>query len=102
MTPLGLKTSQTLRIVQGLGWEVSYSALDRHSTTPDRTHSWTFQEHGETSRSSVPNWPNFRPHNSKGAGKKYVRPSKLAADFLSNIFQKGPKKGRKHFLSSFF
>jgi hypothetical protein len=36
-------------------------------------------------RTSVANWPNFRPHNSKGAVKKYVRPKKLAADFLSNI-----------------
>ncbi len=31
---------------------------------------------------SVANWPNFRPHNSKGAVKKYVRPNKLAAQFL--------------------
>jgi hypothetical protein len=51
---------------------------------------------------SVANWPNFWPHNSKGAVKKYVRPKKLAAEFLSNIRQKGPKKGRKLFLSSFF
>ncbi len=51
---------------------------------------------------SVPNWPNFRLQNSKGAGKKYVRPSKLAAEFLLNICQKGPKKGRKLFLSPFF
>jgi hypothetical protein len=47
---------------------------------------------------SVANWPNFRPHNSKGAVKKYVRPKTLAAEFLSNVRQKGPKKGRKHFL----
>jgi hypothetical protein len=40
---------------------------------------------------SVANWPNFRPHNSKGAGKKYVRPSKLAAEFFKNICQEGPK-----------
>jgi hypothetical protein len=53
-------------------------------------------------QNSVANWPNFRPHNSKGAGKKYVQPNKLAAEFLSNICQKGPKKGRKLFLSSFF
>jgi hypothetical protein len=39
----------------------------------------------------VANWPNFRLHNSEGAGKKYMRPSKLAAEFLSNICQKGPK-----------
>jgi hypothetical protein len=50
---------------------------------------------------SVANWPNFRPHKSKGAGKKYVRPSKLGAEFLSNICQKGPIKGRKLILSSF-
>jgi hypothetical protein len=42
---------------------------------------------------SVANSPNFRPHNSKGAGKKYVQPNKLAAELLSNIRQKGPKKG---------
>jgi hypothetical protein len=45
---------------------------------------------------------NFQPHNSKGAVKKYVRPKKLAADILSNICQKGSKKGRKLYLSSFF
>jgi hypothetical protein len=36
-----------------LGWKVSCSALNRHSTTPARIHSWTFQEHGETSKSST-------------------------------------------------
>jgi hypothetical protein len=52
-------------------------------------------------RASVANWPNFRLQTSKGAGKKFVRPNKLAAEFLSNIRQKGPKKGQKLFLSSF-
>jgi hypothetical protein len=51
---------------------------------------------------SVANWPKFRPHNSKGSGEKCVRPSKLAAEFSSNICQKGPKKGGKLLLSSFF
>jgi hypothetical protein len=49
-------------------------------------------------RLRVANWPNFRPHNSKGAVKKYVRPKTLAAEFLSNVRQKGPKT----FFSSFF
>jgi hypothetical protein len=46
---------------------------------------------------SVANWPNFRPNNLKGAGKKFMWPNKLAAEFLSNIRQ----KGQKLFLSSF-
>jgi hypothetical protein len=48
--------------------------------------------------SRVANWLNFRPHNSKGAGKNYVQPNKLAAEFLSNIRQKSPKKGQNFFL----
>jgi hypothetical protein len=38
VSPLGLKASKTLRIVQESGWEVSCSALN----TPARAHSWTF------------------------------------------------------------
>jgi hypothetical protein len=30
-----------------LSWEVSCSALNIHSTTPARAHSWTCQEHGK-------------------------------------------------------
>ncbi len=48
-------------------------------------------EAGTASVDSVANWPNFRPHNSKGADKNCVRPNKLAAEFLSNVRQKGPK-----------
>jgi hypothetical protein len=47
---------------------------------------------------SVVNWPNFRPHNSKGVVKKYVLPKTLATEFLSNVRLKGPKT----FFSSFF
>ncbi len=39
---------------------------------------------------SIANWLNFRPQNSKGAGKKFVRLKKLAAEILSNIRQNGP------------
>jgi hypothetical protein len=68
----------------------------------DESEEWGHIWVTASGESSVANWPNFQPHNSKGAGKKYVGPSKLAAEFLSNICQKGPKKGRKLFLSSFF
>jgi hypothetical protein len=40
---------------------------------------------------SVAKGPKFRPHNSKGALQKFVRPEKLAAELSLKI----PKKGRK-------
>jgi hypothetical protein len=40
---------------------------------------------------SVAKGPKFRPHNSKGALQKFVRPEKLAAELSFKM----PKKGRK-------
>jgi hypothetical protein len=45
----------------------------------------------EMKKTSVAKGPKFRPQNSKGALQKYVRPEKLAAEFSSNM----PEKGRK-------
>jgi hypothetical protein len=40
---------------------------------------------------SVAKGPKFRPQNSKGALKKFVRPEKLAAEFSLNMLKKGRK-----------
>jgi hypothetical protein len=40
---------------------------------------------------SVAKGPKFRPHNSKGALQKFVRPEKLAAEFSLNMLKKGRK-----------
>jgi hypothetical protein len=40
---------------------------------------------------SVAKGPKFRPHNSKGALQKFVRPKKLAAELSFKMLKKGRK-----------
>jgi hypothetical protein len=44
---------------------------------------------------TVARWPNFRPNNTKQAGKKYFWPEKIGGRTATNFSEKWLKTGRK-------
>ncbi len=66
-------------LVQISSWKVSCSALNMHSTTPARAHSWTFQEHG--GRRGVTNRSSNREEQTGGGGGEGIGTWILGSQF---------------------